>query len=388
MSIITSLDILLENFWILKDFDTEKYEKIRSNLTEDEIKFIKQKLGYKLIINSYLIKLEKIPGLPREYMGLEDFNTKHEYFFLCMILLFLEDKARNEQFILSNLIEFIQNSVVNMELNDLIVDFNIFKQRQLMVKVLKFVRELGFIKLYDGDENKFAESISNDALYEVTGMSKYFARNFTSNILDCNTYMDIYENEMLGLKQDIGLERRQRVYRRLVMENIVYKEDEDDNDYMYIKNYKNLISKDLEMLFDSEFNVHKNGAYMVLSDEKSYKNVFPSNKSISDIVLLINKMIRKLVNEQDIIPQNDDVINIPVFVFDNIIKKVRDIYGAGFGKLYRDMEQEKYIYEVMMYMKKFDMIRENIESKMIRIMPIVFKIGGTYSEEFLEYIDK
>ena len=378
MSIITSLDILLENFWILKDFDTEKYEKIRSNLTEDEIKFIKQKLGYKLIINSYLIKLEK----------LEDFNTKHEYFFLCMILLFLEDKARNEQFILSNLIEFIQNSVVNMELNDLIVDFNIFKQRQLMVKVLKFVRELGFIKLYDGDENKFAESISNDALYEVTGMSKYFARNFTSNILDCNTYMDIYENEMLGLKQDIGLERRQRVYRRLVMENIVYKEDEDDNDYMYIKNYKNLISKDLEMLFDSEFNVHKNGAYMVLSDEKSYKNVFPSNKSISDIVLLINKMIRKLVNEQDIIPQNDDVINIPVFVFDNIIKKVRDIYGAGFGKLYRDMEQEKYIYEVMMYMKKFDMIRENIESKMIRIMPIVFKIGGTYSEEFLEYIDK
>ena len=75
-----------------------------------------------------------------------------------------------------------------------------------MVKVLKFIKEMGFIKLYDGDENKFQESIENDILYEVTGVSKYFTRNFASNITECNLYTDIYEQEQLGLKQDTGTE--------------------------------------------------------------------------------------------------------------------------------------------------------------------------------------
>ncbi len=41
-------------------------------------------------------------------------------------------------------------------------------------------------------KNKFAENIENDVLYEVTGASKYFVRNFTSDISDCNLYTDIY----------------------------------------------------------------------------------------------------------------------------------------------------------------------------------------------------
>ena len=54
------LEELLENYWILNDQDNEKYEQIRQELDDKTVNFIKQKLGYKLIINPYLIKLEKI----------------------------------------------------------------------------------------------------------------------------------------------------------------------------------------------------------------------------------------------------------------------------------------------------------------------------------------
>ena len=53
------LEELLEDYWILNDQDNEKYEQIRQELDDKTVNFIKQKLGYKLIINPYLIKLEK-----------------------------------------------------------------------------------------------------------------------------------------------------------------------------------------------------------------------------------------------------------------------------------------------------------------------------------------
>jgi len=58
------LEELLENYWILSQFEKERYDEIRQELDEKTINFIKYKLGYKLIINPYIVKLEKVPGIP------------------------------------------------------------------------------------------------------------------------------------------------------------------------------------------------------------------------------------------------------------------------------------------------------------------------------------
>lgn len=381
---MTSLDQLLENYWFVREQDKERYEEIRRNLTEKEADFIKHKLGYKLIVNPYIIKLEKVPGIPKAFMGIQEFQSKLEYLFLCLILLFLEDKSPKEQFILSGLIEFIENSSIELDLQEITIDFTLYKQRQSLVKVLKYIRNLGFIKLYDGDENKFAENIENDALYETTGVSKYFVRNFTSNITDCNLYTDIYEKEQLGLEQDKGIERKQRVYRRIFMENVIYQESDDDQDYNYIKNYKNVLDRDVDTLFDSSIELHKNGAYLLLSDEKNYKNTFPTNKAISDIVLFINRTLReKLENKEiELTPQDTYYLTKPEW--EQLIKKVKDLYGKGFSKEYRIMEDEKLVEEVTKYMEEFDMVRFESEDKRYKIMPITWKITGYYPEKFEE----
>ena len=79
-----------------------------------------------------------------------------------------------------------------------------------------------------------------------------------------NLYTDIYENEQLGLEQDKGKERRQRIYRRLFTENVVYKEDSEDQDYNYIRNYRGIINQDVDKMLESTLEVHKNGAYILL----------------------------------------------------------------------------------------------------------------------------
>ena len=116
---MTTFEKLLENYWFVKEIDVDTYNSIKRNLTDEVQEFIKNKLGYKLIINPYVIKMEKIPGKPQEFMGIQEFDTKLEYVFLCLILIYLEERTRGEQFILSGLIDYIQNLVAEVDINDI-----------------------------------------------------------------------------------------------------------------------------------------------------------------------------------------------------------------------------------------------------------------------------
>lgn len=379
---MTTFEKLLDNYWFVKDINEEEYNTIKKDLTDEMQNFIKNKLGYKLIANPYVIKMEKIPGVPKSFMGILEFETKLEYMFLCLILMYLEEKSRGEQFILSGLIDYIQNIVVEIELNDIKIDFTIYSQRKSMAKVLKYIKEMGFIKLYDGDENKFAENIENDILYEVTGVSKYFMRNFSSSISDCNTYQDIYEKEQLGLEQDKGIERRQRIYRRLFTENVVYKEKTDDQDYNYIKNYRGAINQDVDKMLESTLDVHKNGAYILLTENKNFKNTFPTNKGISDVVLFVNREIKQKLEEKKYEKDINDLITISNIQMSRLIKEVKEKYQKGFSKEYKEKEEEKLLQEVVSYMKEFDLIRTKEDTNEYIIMPMCFKIIGKYPKDF------
>ena len=100
------LEELMNQRWISKRKEREKYYRIKDeagNIKE----FIREKLGYRLIENGMLIKLEKIPGEALPWMGIDEFSDQKEYAFFCLILMFLEDKEVEEQFVLSQLTEYI-----------------------------------------------------------------------------------------------------------------------------------------------------------------------------------------------------------------------------------------------------------------------------------------
>lgn len=379
---MTTFEKLLENYWFVRDIDQEEYNEIKQDLNNETQEFIKNKLGYKLIVNPYVIKMEKVPGKPQSFMGIQEFSSNLEYIFLCLILIYLEERTKSEQFILSGLIDYIQNLLVEIDIKDLKIDFTIYSQRKAMVNVLRFIKEMGFIKLYDGDENKFAEDIENDILYEVTGVSKYFMRNFSSNISECNLYTDIYEKEQLGLEQDKGKERRQRVYRRLFTENVVYKENEDDQDYNYIRNYRNVINQDVDKMLESTLEVHKNGAYVLLTENKNFRHTFPSSKAISDVVLFLNALIVEKVENNEYNSKMNDTINISEVQMSKLVREVKEKYSKGFSKEYREMEEDNLLKAIIEHMKQFDMIRYDEENREYIIMPICFKIVGKYPENF------
>lgn len=378
------LDLLLENFWIIKETDKELYYKIKDAIPKFK-QFIEEKLGYKLIVNPYLLKLEKLPGKSEVWMGIQDFEDKLEYAILCTILIFLEDKGAGDQFVLSELTDFISANFPQTEK----LDWTIFRHRKHLVKVLRFSAEVGFIKVDDGDEKDFMEAVETEVLYESTGLSRYFMRNFTGNITEYTCREDFENSEWLNTAQDRGIVRRNRVYRRLVMSPALYSSGEDDSDFAYIRNFRAVIQNDLEDLLGAKLHIHKSSAYLFIESTKSaYRDVFPNTKNISDLVLILNRLIIEKLENSEIKRKDDDSITVSKIWFAKLVKELRDECLHNCSKEFREMTEEKLNSEIIIFMKSFSMIEVDELDKEIKILPAVGKLTGKYKDALEKYKDK
>ena len=91
---------LFEQFWVCKDADKERYYRVKRDIPRFR-RFIREQLGWKLIHTENLLKLEKRPAHAETVMGIQDFADIRDYCILCVVLMYLEDKEEQEQFLAS-----------------------------------------------------------------------------------------------------------------------------------------------------------------------------------------------------------------------------------------------------------------------------------------------
>lgn len=365
------LEYLLNNYWCIKERNPDDYFKIKNNL--DYYKdFIQTKLGSKLIVNDRFIKLEKVPSVPKAYMGIMAFTDKMHYTILFIILLFLEDKPKLEQFILSNLIDFITNTATTLELDN-VPNWNILHHRKCLVTVINHLKELNIIKVVE-ESNLFTEDVKAEALYETTGLSNYYVREFKNNILEYESINDYTNDEFKNQNENIGDVRRYKVYRHLIYSLVAYTEDLTEFEIDYLRKFRSSINNELNKYTLSDLELTKNMAVLMYDPETSEKFDFPNSKAISDIVLLVNDNILKKVNNGQLLLNQDETINISEENLFRIIKESKTEYADFFSKYYKEMLQSLFIKEVITYLKEYDFIREYEHG--YKIYPMVSKLVG------------
>ena len=365
---------LLENYLILKERDKELYYDVKDNI--DKYKsFIYDNLAYDIIIKDDFIKLEKIPGIPEEWMGINEFTEIKEYIFFILLITFLEDKNKEEQFILSSITEYIEHNYPDEK-----IEWTIFKNRKSLIKVMKFAIDIGIIKKNDGSEEEFSKSETGDVLYESTGLSRYIVRRFSKNIEDSESYEDLLGDEFSGISKDLGTVRKNRVFRRLLLSPVVYNDENDNGDYDYIKSKRSFIRNTFEENLGWDIHIHKNGALAVLENSNEVKDIFPNKKGESAAVLFINKEIRRNINSGNFKKEDNDTVVMSNLEFDGFIIEVRKTHGHGFTKTLRDVSEQVFINIIRNFMKDFSMIRE--EKDFTILMPIIGKVLGEYPEDY------
>jgi len=220
-----ALEVLLSKRWILKSKDRELYYSVRDELPKFK-QFLIEKLGFQVIVNPYLIKLEKIPAVAESWMGIREFGDKMEYVIFLTTLMFLEEKDMGEQFVLSELTEYIQTTVEVEQ-----IDWTVYRSRKYLVKVMKYLVSSGILELNDGNEEDFAKDGVSEVLYENTGASRYFVRNFTKDISNFKSISEFEEGDFIDTNEDRGIVRRQRVYRKLLLSPGLYRNEETEEDF-------------------------------------------------------------------------------------------------------------------------------------------------------------
>ena len=368
------LEILLSKRWILKDREKELYYQLKDEIGKSR-DFLTEKLGYQAIITPNLIKLEKIPAYAQNWMGIQDFSDHLEYIFLCMILMFLEDRDAGEQFVLSMLTEYIQANIKEEQ-----IDWTIYSYRRHLVKVMKYCVKIGILEIDDGSEDSFMKSDEGEVLYQNTGSSRYFMKNFSRDISDYQSQEDFLKEAWIGMNEDRGIIRRQRVYRSLLMSPGIYLNDDTEEDFAYVRHYRGMIEEELNRFFDCELQVHKTSAFLIMGEDSNLGRSFPEENTLSDIVLLWCNLFRQKIADGSIeVPAGEDIV-ISRQQFLTISEECKRQYGSGWIKTYREMTMGEFCKKLKEYMIFMEMIMEKYDQ--IIVYPIVGKVAGCYPKDF------
>jgi len=375
---VNILEELMNERWISKYRDRDKYYRIKDEINEVR-PFLVEKLGYRIISNSSLVKLEKLPGEALPWMGIREFKDISDYALFCVILMFLEDKDAEEQFVLSQLTEYITGNYPEGQMS-----WTVYANRQRLIRVMKFCMKNDLFVMDDGNGDQFVTDLETEALYENTGLSRYFARTFTRDISANKSVADFFQSEWLDMNEDRGVIRRQRVYRKLLLSLGLYRENGQDEDFNYVKNYRSVIENDLEQLVDATLQVYKSSAYLILGETGDLGKIFPARNSLSDAILLLHGEIRELVESGGLNVEVNERINLPLIKLEEIIRTTRTKYGSGFSKAFREMPDPEFIQTIVEEMEGLDFLRIDQVTEEAEIMPVAGKLTGKYPDRYLE----
>lgn len=366
-------ELLLSKRWILKRDDRDNYYRIKDE-AKNLKKLFQDTLGYPLITHQNFIKLDKTPGKAEPWMGICEFHSLEEYQIFCFILVFLEDMDEQEQFILSHLTEFVQLQLHVEE------DFWLkFSHRKQFVNVLKFcLKEQLFIQ-DDGDSEAFIQNEQVEVLFENTGLSRYFMRNFISDIFEYQSPRDFMKEEWVGMEQDRGIVRKQRIYRRLMLSAGIYKEDEDNDDFSFIRNYRKRIQNDFLKICPCELQVYKSSAYLIMDEDVRIGRFFPKNNAMDEIVVLMMANLRKRAKNSDIKKDQDEMIVLSIERVKRTIERVIKDNEKYLPSTYRQKNRKILIDDVYDYVLQLGFAKEDNEQ--VTFYPVIGKLVGSYEEE-------
>lgn len=369
------LRILFQQFWICKDTDKENYYRIKRKIPEFQ-KFIREQLGWKLIHTENLLKLEKIPAHAERFMGIGEFSDRLDYCILCVTLMYLEDREEGEQFLLSELIDYIETKLKG----DVQIDWTSFSQRKSLVRTLQYMEKMQMLRVYEGNSETFGLEPGQEVLYENTGYSKYFATSFPMDISGFHSWEDFEKKRFEEIEEDKGSARIHRIYRQLTVCPSMFWEDVENPDAFYLKHQRYWVAKYLGEYLGGRLDIHKHTAFFVLEEDDCYGKVHPRSAMLPETVLLVCAQIRRYVSMGRFVKQENESIVISELEFRNLVLACQRKWKAGWSKEFREMETDKLVQTIKDYMLDWLLIQEQEDG--IKILPAAGKQVGFYPEDF------
>ena len=345
---------LLDRFWVTRAEDLELYFSLKRALP-DFRRLVNELLGWNLVVNEAVVKLEKVPPRTMPWMGIQSFQEPLDYCLLCAVLLFLADLDDGAPFLLSSLTQAVETFLSEVQP----VDWTRFPHRKSLVRVLQYAQETGLVLVYDGNSTLFGNDQNQEVLYENTGLSRHFPVHFGRDIMECRSIEDF---EAFSWEGDETEQRRRRVYRQLALAPGLYCSDQTQSDYDYIKNQRGYVNKNLDQFLNGELHLYKNGVFFLLSAGENCGMLYPGTRALSDVARLLCAQLREQI-VQGVYPRRvDDTVLLSRREFCHEIERCRARCGNGWGSQLRACSLEHICQELTAYMAGWMFLEELVGS--------------------------
>jgi uncharacterized protein (TIGR02678 family) len=369
---IQGMDLLLHHYWILRTEHPEWYQLIRER--EKVLRrYIDEKFGLRLIVHQHFIKLEKIPVEPERWMGIQDFQEPMDYAIFCCALSFLEGKSVDEQFLLSDLSHEIQADYPG----DFPLDWTLYVHRKSLIRAMKVLVDFQLIRTIDGDIGRFDHNEDQEVLYEATLYSRYFMRTYPDDFSSYQDWQELLKEDWKLNQED---ERRKRVYRKLFFSPGLHRFDQQDPDFLYLRNFRNRLSEDIEIHSDYKLHLYKNTAFLSVAQAKQYQQLFPTSKASTDIILQLSNFLHEHLDRYT--PKENGEIVMTEGEMEAVLEALRKRYELGWSKYFREKTTSAIRVEIIESMKDWMMGELDEGSSLIKIKPLLGVLAGTFPADF------
>jgi uncharacterized protein (TIGR02678 family) len=366
------MDLLFHHYWILRAEQPEWYQLIRER--EKVLRrYINEKFGLRLIVHQHFIKLEKIPVEPEAWMGIQHFQESMDYAIFCCALSFLEGKSVDEQFLLSELCQEIQSDYPG----DFPLDWTLFTHRKALIRAVKTLMDFRLIRTIDGDIGRFDHNKEQEVLYEATIYSRYFMRTYPEDFSTYAHWDELLQDDWKLNQED---ERRKRVYRKLFFSPGLHRRDQQDPDFLYIRNFRNRLAEDIEKHSDYKLHVYKNTAFLSITAPRQYHQQYPNTKASTDLLLQLSAYIHD--NSDRFQPNEHGEVLLTEGDFEQAIDDLHKRFGNGWSKHFRESSTKAVRTELVQAMKDWMMAEVDENTSLIRLKPLLGVITGKYPADF------
>lgn len=369
------MKLLLNNFWIIKENNKEDYYYLKQNKEKLE-EYINKNLGSKLIINDRFIKLEKIPATPSDLFGILEFESTLDYVLIFLLLLYLEDKPKGEKFVLTDLTQSLKNSAVSLEL-DQVPNWDLASNRKSLLRVLKFIENIGLIRLLDKLDTSFEESVFTEILYESSGLSNYFLPSFDFGATNAKTKEDFIELDISKDDEDSD-SKRYKVYRNLLYKPATVTRDLKASELDYLRKMHKNIKEDIKDNLNMDTEITRNMALCFMED--SLGKTYPNSRRISDIILIVNKELLNLEHTLD----DSEIFTISIREFYDLLNSIKEKYKDYFSKEILNLSDVKYLELITTKMREYSFI-DAVDSKVFIYPSITRFVGKTEEKKIDDY---
>jgi uncharacterized protein (TIGR02678 family) len=261
--------------------------------------------GWKLVVDAAagFARLHKVPARldtsrGARVAGRPAFDIRR-YTLLCLVLAALDDSP--VQTTLRTLSELLEELSSAEEPAISRFDPTSFAERRAFVEVLKWLSELGVLRLRDGDAERYAQTSEADALYDVD--DRLLGQLLSSPVPPAfaGAPAGLLEEHLPDTDEGMRQRSRHHVFRRLLEDPVVYYDELDAAAFDWVDHSRGFVYSLLERDVGLVVERRKEGLAAVDADGELADTLFPDGGStIKHAALLLAEQLAEIARRSSV----------------------------------------------------------------------------------------